>query len=533
MAHTVLGIDLGAHTVKMVELEVGLRTLRLIASKVRSVGRADPAGNGVDPLTLAGQAIAETLGRRRGSYVAEEAHAALWGDALTLRLLDLPFSEDKKIDSVIGYELEGQVPFAIEDLFHDYVVMKRDRTGSRLLATAARRDRVQALLSALAEAGVDPRTVGAAPLAYATLGAFLPPTEGPAAIVDIGHVRTNVCVVQAGEKGSEPLFARTLLGGGHLVTERLRTVLGITYDEAETLKHTETSLPGGDATPAPLHQHLTQQATAALAPLVRDLRQTLFACEARQGTPVERVVLCGGGARLRGAAPWFEQQLGVPVEPLQIPPESGLLPPDLQPAGQAMLAQALALALRGAERSELPDLRQGDLAYRGDVSVLRGRLFHVAAAALILLGLATANGYAALSSLRKERHVLEPRLRAATAELFGQAEMDGAAIQRRLQLGDKAEGPPIADMTALDVMDEISRHTPPTNEVRLDVQELEIKAKKTYVKGTTDSAASVDALVESLKKSPCVTDIQKGRISDIGGQGAQKQFTLTLSTKCF
>jgi len=532
MAHTVLGVDLGAHTVKIVELEIGLRTLRLISSKVRSVGRPEGAAIGADTVALAGLALAETLGRRKGPYTVEEAHAALWGDQMTLRVLDLPFSEDKKIESVLGYELESQVPFAIDDLIYDYVVVDRERSASRVLVSAARRESVAALLAALDSAGVDPRTVGSAPLAYAPLGAYLPAAEGPTAIVDIGHLRTNVCLLGGGDEQGELRFARTLLGGGHQVTERLRTVLGVSYEEAESLKHNETGLPGESA-PAPLQQRLAQEASQALVPLARDLRQTLAAAETRFSQPVTRVVICGGGARLRGMAPWLEEQIGVPVEPLSIPPESGLLPSDLHPAGQAMLAQALSLALRGVGRSVLPDLRQRELAYRGDVSVLRGKLFHVAAAVLVVLALATANGYAALTSLHKERELLEPRLRSASTELFGQPELDHAAVTRRLTLGDKAEGPPIAELTALDVMDEISRHTPPNTEVRLDVQELEIKPKKTYLKATTDSAAAVDALVEALKKSPCVAEIQKGRISDVGGQNLQKQFTLTIETKCF
>jgi len=532
MAHTVLGIDLGSRTVKLVELEVGLRTLRLISSKVRSVSQTSPQGGVADELSLSGAAIGDTLGRRRGTFVAEETHAALWGDGTTLRLLELPFGEDRKIASVLGYELEGQIPFAIEDYLYDHSVVRRERNSSRVLVSAARREHVQALLNALKGAGVDPRTVGIAPLAYGPLGAFLPASEGPTAIVDVGHRRTNVCIVGAGDDSGVPRFARTLLGGGHDVTERLRTVLGIGYEEAESVKHADTALPG-EAIAAPLQQRLSHEAAASLVPLVRDLRQTLAANESRGGGAVSRIVVCGGGSRLQGMAPWLEKQMGVPVEPFRIEPESGLLPPDLQPVGQAMLAQALGLALRGAGRTDLPDLRQRDLAYRGDVSVMRGKLFHVAAAVLIVLGLATANGFAALSSMEKEKRLLEPQLRKATAALFGKPEVDGAAIKRHLQLGDKAEGPPIADMTALDVLNEISSHAPPATEMRLDVMELEIKPKKTYLKAKADSVAAVDSLVEGLKKSECVEEIQKGRISDTGGQEVQKQFSLTIQTKCF
>jgi len=63
------------------------------------------------------------------------------------------------------------------------------------------------------------------------------------------------------------------------------------------------------------------------------------------------------------------------------------------------------------------------------------------------------------------------------------------------------------------------------------VLELDIKPKKTFIKGTIASAAAVDEIVTALKTIRCFEDIQKGPIQNVVGQDV-KQFTLTISGKC-
>ena len=71
---------------------------------------------------------------------------------------------------------------------------------------------------------------------------------------------------------------------------------------------------------------------------------------------------------------------------------------------------------------------------------------------------------------------------------------------------------------------------PPSDQVAIDIQDLEIKAKKTTMKGTVDSAASVDDVVAKLKTIDCFEEITKGPVTEV--TGGLKQFSLTINSKC-
>jgi uncharacterized protein YunC (DUF1805 family) len=71
---------------------------------------------------------------------------------------------------------------------------------------------------------------------------------------------------------------------------------------------------------------------------------------------------------------------------------------------------------------------------------------------------------------------------------------------------------------------------PPEDQVQIDIEDLDIRPKKTSMKGTVDSAAAVDEIVANLKGVDCFEDISKGPITEVSG-GA-KQFSLSIASKC-
>jgi len=137
---------------------------------------------------------------------------------------------------------------------------------------------------------------------------------------------------------------------------------------------------------------------------------------------------------------------------------------------------------------------------------------------------------AKLSSLRTERKSLDKDLKTATQELFGKPREDAEAVTELLRRGFREELAPLPKATAFDLLDQISRKVPPADKIKLDVAELEIRPKKTFIKGTVDTAAAVDEIAGKLKEIDCFDEVTKGAITEVSG-GA-KQFTLNVATKC-
>ena len=135
-----------------------------------------------------------------------------------------------------------------------------------------------------------------------------------------------------------------------------------------------------------------------------------------------------------------------------------------------------------------------------------------------------------LRRLSAEQRVLKAQLQVATKDLFGEARMEATDVTAALKRSFRDEMAPLPKATAFDLLDSISTHIPPSDKVQINIEDLDIRPKKTTIKGTIDSAAAVDEIVAKLKEIDCFEDISKGPITEVAG-GA-KQFSLAIVAKC-
>jgi type IV pilus assembly protein PilM len=550
MAHKILGIDLGAWSVKLVELEAGFRQSHLTGVYERQLL---PALEGETPLDRAARTVASLISDE--GLQAEMFATSLGGDA-TLRLLTMPFADPKKIEQVLGYELESQILGELEGLVYDSVI-STTRAGeggsstTNVIAVAAPRETVRAHVDALAAVGAEPRVVGAAALSYAALRGhvFAADSDETLALIDFGHRHTNVCVT----RGGMVLFARSIPRGGEDVTLALADVFRMSPADAETAKHEQAFLAvRGQPLASPAHQRVDTAVRDALRPVMRELRQTLAAYRAAGESPPDRILVTGGAARLDGFVDHVAEELGVPAERMVLASDDPFLAPRIAEAARmgeasaadALPAQALGLALAAAAPVPQVNLRKGELSYRTDYSYLRGKAGYLAAAVLAILAFAGINAAASLRGLRKEGETLEAQLKRQTTDLFGHPMTDGKEVLEELKGGPKGGAPPVPSMTAYDLLDEISQHVPPPDKEKLDILELDIKPKKIFMKGTVETASQVDELVSALKQIDCFDkNIETGKISSMtappsgdnaAGEKARelKQFALNINTTC-
>jgi len=452
----------------------------------------------------------------------------------------------------------------------DHLVVGQRPEGSTVIAVAARRDDLAALIASAEEHEIHPRALFAAPLIYRTLlplGADVAAGDPVPcqAVLDFGHQRTNVCIVRAGD----PVSARTIRRGGEHLTAAIGKAFNADAARAEQAKLNDAFLvsPGRPAT-TPLGVKLDSVLREALAPTIRELRQTLASFRAGSHFEVDSLLVVGGGGRLAGLLPFLEAELGIPARHPSVRTaleSSGGRSADVAGEEGAApesdnYAQAAAIALAASRGSREIDFRRGPFVYRASFSVLRQRALHVAALAGALLIAGSIDVGAKYSQLKAERKALDKDLKTATQELFGQPRDDAEAITQLMKRGGREDLAPIPKATAFDLLDQISRkmppgvprpEAPPTPEtgkpaeaakpaeaskstpgsgIKLDVSELEIRPKKTFLKGTVDTGAAVDEIAAKLKEIDCFDDVSKGAITEVSG-GA-KQFTLTIGAKC-
>src|SRR3569832_655079 len=522
MAHPVCGIDIGAFSIKFVVFDVGFRqnVFRGAFEELVPDGSASLQERQLE-------ALREGLTR-----VSSDAmlYVAMPGDALSIRALELPFTDARKIDQVIGFELEGQIVHALEEVVFDHVTVRSTAEGSSVLAVAAKQTDVAAFLEALQGGGVDPRSLYAAPVAYRALPIDDPRADEESgkvpANLDIGHMRANLFI----GRDKAGISARTILRGGHHLTAALAEGLELPLARAEQWKRTESRLLGpGIAALNAREGQSNELLRTALAPLVREVRQPLASYRASSHRDIGVLHLTGGTARLRGMAGFFQDELDLPVAFLAVPntmqsqnratqaviapasegpggPDDDSSPADTQKTTRlsyaatesSSYALATAIGIAAARGGREIDLRRRPNENSDSNTTQRQKAAHLALLLATVVVAGALDVSAALSNLGDARKVLDARLKTATTEIFGQPRTDAKQVAQELRKGFKEELAPVPRATAFDLLEQISKKLPSDDDIVLDNTEQDIRPKKTFIKGTVDTATAFVEISERL-----------------------------------
>lgn len=453
---SVLGLDIGSHGIKAVELRVSPRSLA-------------PGQFRIHPRVDAGAPIGEHLQRFLSMHnlPTDQVACALPARQVSTRRLEFPFSDRRRLGQAIPFEIEAETPFHLDEIFVDWNLLSGDRTHGVVAATLARRELVAEALGEIQEAGCDPQVFEAEGLVLANLAPIFG-LEGTHLIADIGHEKTTFCVLIDGR----PALARSIAVAGRAMTEAAAKELGVDYETAEQQKLEGGLLggPGGAAAPGVI---------AVLDRIAREGVRTLEAAEARQGDgPVAReatLTLVGGSARLERIDEYLARRTGLETRRLRMPadaPHADLV----EGADPVLFAPALALALRlSGESVTGMNFRQGELAYRQDLSEFFAReLRPTAVLAGVLVGLLLL-GAGTTTFLQ---HRSADRYREAAVRIYAEAFPDrgrppaspASALRSELAAAqDRADflGLYGGNRSALALLAELSAAIPPDLDVRI------------------------------------------------------------------
>ncbi len=491
MARRVLGLDIGSHSVKAVELRQALgRDLEVV--QLRSFELDDPA-----------PALATELRHLVAAHDLPLQHVvvSVAGDRLSTRRLSFPFKERRKVAAAVPFELEEQVPFDLKDYVVDWDLAGGSATGVDVSACIVPRQEISLLLETLAEAGVVPRVIEAEGLALSNLATILE-LPGTRLLADVGHRKTSLALCRDGRV----IATRTLPIAGKALTLAIAQERGLGEVEAERAKQEEGVIGNPRAS----------EALAVLDRLAREVARTLASFEPllAGGAGVERAHLLGGSAKLAGLGVYLGERTGIAFDRLPLP--RGPLGAAFVTKGDTLLfAPAMALALRGTTRTATRvNLRQGEFAERID---LRGIVRELRPTAWLAGGLVAAATLAGGVDIWKNAHTAgahEDASRAIASEALKGAdpgEDSLAAMQTALREAERrAEtlGVYRGNLSALDLLTEISANVPKGLEVVFE--ELSIERDSVQIRGHTPDFKAVDQLTSELKKFPAFSEVVVG-----------------------
>ncbi|HTT69742.1 MAG TPA: pilus assembly protein PilM [Anaeromyxobacteraceae bacterium] len=483
MAQRILGLDIGASAVRAVLISSTYRGFSVVASARVPLEDALPAER---PLRERQGAAVRRLLENPG-FAFDTALVALPGISAS-HVVTLPFTDVRRIDQTLPFEVEGLIPFDLAEVAFDWQPLRLRENQAELLVAVVQRKELKDLLADLGQAGIDARAVLPPGPAYAALfGAGVLSGEAASAedlaqaelVLDQDQDRVSVCVVRRGACEAARTFAASAAG-----------------------------------VPA----------------LLREVRTTLRAWRARSGPDLpdlRRVLLAGLAAQAPELREALLREVGVPVEPLAL---AGAAASRLPPEEGASFALALALALRGYQGSRAPrlNLRRGELAYTRDFEHLRGKLARLGAWAALIVLLAVVSSGVKVFALSRQEKLLDGALCSATRTLLGKCYTNDELAVAALR-GKGSITAYVPKDSALDVFAELAARTP--RDLPLKFERIEITRDKLHLQGVTDAAENVDKIVNGLKASRCFGDSRSGGVRKRSVDG-KFEFTVDSDLTC-
>jgi type IV pilus assembly protein PilM len=555
MAQTVIGLDIGSWSIKAAVFESTLRGFSLVEVIEHRVPRTPeglPAGTALRDLVRA------TL---RTVHDYDALATSIEGGRVLSREIELPFSDERRIRSVLGFQLEGKLPGSLDNLVYDYSLIEADEDKARLFCPAVDRAWLVNMLEELKEGDADPRVVTLSALGYGRLlrhiGADL---EETVALVDIGHEETTVAVVSNGVVQ----FTRSIGRGGHQITLALAESLDLDYGEAERVKHQSIQIDGRsdeDAQDASVQRH-ARVVNDALAPTLRDIRLTLHAHTQRGGQSIDRVYLFGGTCKLLGIEDVVARDLELPI---QVPvisrqPWSQLA---MDPQAQVSIPAAVGLGLRLVDEAggESLNFRHGDLTFESDFKAIRDRAGFLLLVAFFLICGFFGRQVLELQALEAHHGQLTAALEEFSESVLGERRDSFDFVKKRLiKPLAKDEDPIFPEASAFRSFYDVTtvqntvNNTPVAPEAseegsegsedpddaekksgyEVELKQIQADLKTLFIKGEANDIEAVEAFTSELKKNPCFNEVETNDTTRIsfGDRQDWLRFQLKVEVVC-
>ena len=305
----VVGLDIGSSAIKVVELKVASKALKVAAFAIEPV----PADAIVDGAILDAGAVADAIRRafQAAGIRTREVVASLSGNAVIVKKINLPVMSEAELHESIYWEAEQYIPFDIQDVNLDYQIMDPgtgpDSRGSmEVLLVAAKKEKIADYTGVISQAGRTPVVVDVD--AFALQNAY-EANYGvdPAAIVvllNAGASAVNINIVH----GEHSLFTRDISIGGNTYTEAVQKELNLPFAGAETLKR-QVPVDGVAFEDArPVLRGVTES-------VLLEVQKTFdFFKATASADRIDRIIVSGGSSRVEGFRAALADCFGTTVE---------------------------------------------------------------------------------------------------------------------------------------------------------------------------------------------------------------------------
>jgi type IV pilus assembly protein PilM len=413
-----------ARPTHLISLNVGSQTIGLAHFRVQSHGGlvlmdyrlreivTEPGGEGMRhaQIAIVLREMMHEMQIRRGTV-----NYAIAAQSAFLRFVKLPLVDEEKIDRIIGFEAQQNVPFPMNEVVWDYQLVGGGSDEQvRVVIVAIKTDYLEDINAAVEECGLGVDKVGIATTGlYNAFRYNYSEILGCSLLVDIGARTTNLIFIEPGN-----VFFRNIPIGGNSITTAIAKEFGEPFAAAELRKKRDgfVSLGGVYAEPADSDvARVSKIARNTMTRLHTELMRSItFYRAQQQGNRPERIFLCGGGAGMPYMREFFHEKLKVPIEffnPLRNVSAVGPAPASELARFPYLLGELVGLALRSVSSCPMElNLLPGSVVRKQELE--RRRPFFISAAACFILALLGWSAYYARAAhvTRLSMQVLQQKI---------------------------------------------------------------------------------------------------------------------------
>ena len=309
-APRVLAVDIGAGHVACGVFAVGASGRLVLQQFALEPYSSDPTHESRWAIEVA-QALGAVVTRRK---LSGPAAIAVPGHLALTKFIKTPSVAKEKRGKIIGFEAAENIPYPLEEVVWDHVVVSDDGFDLEVMLAAVKFDAMQSLCSAADAAGFPVER--ATPASLALCHAFrynYPNVHDSIIVVNVGARTTSLLFLEG-----DRFYVRTLALAGNAVTQSIAEELRIDFASAETLKI--QVLSGKSDLPAASPSRAAVQRSAAAFTTKLQLEITRSAVNHRQksgGAAPVAVYLTGGGSLIEELPAALSERLRLPVERYQ------------------------------------------------------------------------------------------------------------------------------------------------------------------------------------------------------------------------
>ena len=299
----ILGIDVGSHTIKIIEVDGGsksstIMSFAMISTPPDAMHPSEPTNNQVLSKAIT-QLIREISTKRKNVAIT------LLGSSAIVKKISLPKMGEDLVAEQIRWEAEQYIPYDLDAIHLDYKILNTSRNPELmdLLLIAAPKDKVFETVELIELSGLQPEIIDVAGLSLANcyLKNYGASNNQRVGLLNVGASYSSFVVIE----GSEVIFCRDLAVGGSAYTQEIMRNLGLSQPEAEALK---VSVSNGQ--PGPDEIVKVMQASHEL--VMDELNSAFdFFSSLVGGDSVKRLFITGGGSRALGLKDRIKQKITI------------------------------------------------------------------------------------------------------------------------------------------------------------------------------------------------------------------------------